>query len=212
MTQAVNLSAIGSYGGVLLPSWTTAARPTPAYTGQQGYNTTLGTAEFYNGTTWVQTTITSSTAQASTSGTSIDFTSIPSWVKRITVMFNGISTNGTSPPQIQIGSGSITTSGYKTQAAYISGSSAFADVYSTGFVFLNSTAAVYAYSGAVTLTLIGSNTWCGTGTLSLNTSTSAIFMSSGVSPALSGTLDRVRITTVNGTDAFDAGTINILYE
>ena len=156
--------------------------------------------------------LTSGTAQASTSGTSIDFTSIPSWVKRITVMFNGISTNGTSPPQIQIGSGSVTTSGYKTQGAYISGSAALATVYSTGFVFINSTASAYAYSGAVTLTLIGSNTWCGTGTVSLDTATSAVFMSSGASPALSGTLDRVRITTTNGTDNFDAGTINILYE
>jgi hypothetical protein len=34
----------------------------------------------------------------------------------------------------------------------------------------------------------------------------------GGSVTLSGTLDRVRITTVNGTDTFDAGTINILYE
>jgi len=181
MTQAANLAAVGSYA--------------------------ISTGLPFSGAS----TITSGTAQASTSGTSIDFTSIPSWVKRITVMFNGISTSGSSPTQIQIGSGSITTSGYKTQAAYISGTSALSDVYSTGFVFMNSISAPYAYSGAVTLTLIGSNTWCGTGTLSLNT-ISAIFMSGGSSPALSGTLDRVRITTVNGTDTFDAGTINILYE
>ena len=56
--------------------------------------------------------LTSGTAQASTSGTAIDFTGIPSWAKRITVMFNGVSTNGTSNPQIQLGSGSPTTSGY----------------------------------------------------------------------------------------------------
>ena len=61
--------------------------------------------------------ITSGTSQASTSGTSIDFTSIPSWVKRITLMFNGVSTNGTSNYQIQIGSGSVTTSGYTSQVA-----------------------------------------------------------------------------------------------
>lgn len=29
---------------------------------------------------------------------------------------------------------------------------------------------------------------------------------------LSATLDRVRLTTVNGTDTFDAGLVNIIYE
>lgn len=56
--------------------------------------------------------LTQGTSQASTSGTAIDFTGIPSWVKRITVMFSGVSTNGTSVPQIQVGAGSVTTSGY----------------------------------------------------------------------------------------------------
>ena len=60
--------------------------------------------------------IVSGTAQNSTSGTAIDFTGIPSWVKRITVMFNGVSTNGTSNLLLQIGAGSVTTSGYNSQA------------------------------------------------------------------------------------------------
>ena len=58
--------------------------------------------------------ITSGTAVASTSGTSIDFTGIPSWAKRITVMFNGVSTNGTSQQLIQIGSGSVNATGYSS--------------------------------------------------------------------------------------------------
>jgi len=29
---------------------------------------------------------------------------------------------------------------------------------------------------------------------------------------ISGVLDRIRLTTVNGTDTFDAGSVNILYE
>lgn len=155
--------------------------------------------------------LTSGTAVASTSGTSIDFTGIPSWVKRVTVMFNGVSLSGSSGLQVQIGSGSVTTTGYKTQASYISGSQALANVYSSGFVLVNSAAGIYGYSGALTLTLIGANTWCGTGTVSIDTTASAIFMSSGASPALGGALDRVRITG-NGTDTFDAGSINILYE
>jgi len=65
-----------------------------------------------NGATGIVTgVIVSGTAVASTSGTSIDFTSIPSWVKRVTVMFAGVSTNGTGSYLIQIGdSGGIETS------------------------------------------------------------------------------------------------------
>jgi len=59
--------------------------------------------------------------------------------------------------------------------------------------------------------LLGSNTWTGTGAFGRETGSNTMFFSAGVK-ALSGTLDRVRITTVNGTDTFDAGSINILYE
>jgi hypothetical protein len=158
--------------------------------------------------------ITSGTAVASTSGTSIDFTSIPSWVKRITVMFNGVSTNGTSVVQIQLGSTTFSTTGYSSTSSY---STAVASQYlfaSTGFVLeptATAQAAILRF-GTYQFSLIGSNTWVGQG----NTSTGSVGVvtaaCAGGSPALSGTLDRVRITTVNGTDAFDAGTINILYE
>ncbi len=50
--------------------------------------------------------ITSGTAVASTSGTSIDFTGIPSWVKRVTILFKGVSISSTSQFLIQLGSGS----------------------------------------------------------------------------------------------------------
>jgi len=155
--------------------------------------------------------INSATAQNSTSGTSIDFTGIPTGVKRVTVMFNGVSTNGTSVYQVQIGSGSVTTTGYKSVASYISASSPLANSYSSGLAFVNSVAAIYNYSGTLTLTLINSNTWSYTSMVSID-ALNAIFMSSGVSPSLGGILDRIRITTVNGTDTFDAGSINILYE
>ena len=155
--------------------------------------------------------ITSGTAVASTSGTSIDFSSIPSWVKRITVMFSGVSTNGSSLVQIQIGSGSVTTTGYACQASYISGSVANNAGFTSGFVVLNSVLAAATYSGAATFTLLSSNTWIATSNMALVSGGVANFFCSG-SIALGGTLDRVRITTVNGTDTFDAGSINILYE
>ncbi len=158
--------------------------------------------------------ITSGTAVASTSGTSIDFTSIPSWVKRITVMFQGVSTSGTSLLQIQVGSGSVSTSSYVSGASYGGSAGQTTLTTTTGFA-LNSTGGASAgafFYGSVILTLVGSNTWVGQGNIYGSVSALAAYSCGGVSPALGGALDRVRITTVGGTDTFDAGTINILYE
>jgi hypothetical protein len=152
------------------------------------------------------------TAVASTSGTSIDFTGIPSWVKRITVMFSGVSTSGTSPPQMQIGSGSVTTSGY-LGANTITGAAAVSALFTTGFgIGVNSTqwSAAATISGTVTLFLVNGNTWACSGVNALSNVANMFFTAGSL--ALAGTLDRVRITTVNGTDTFDAGTINIQYE
>ena len=146
----------------------------------------------------------SGTAVASTSGTSIDFTSIPSWVKRVTVMFNGVSTNGTSDYLIQIGSGSITTSGY-LGGCYNSGGAN----YTTGFGIRVGTAAA-VNQGAISILLLNSNIYVASGVVSR--SDAAVAASTGGQVTLSGTLDRVRITTVNGTDTFDAGSINLLFE
>lgn len=151
----------------------------------------------------------SGTAQASTSGTSIDFTSIPSWVKRITVMFDGVSTNGSSNIQIQIGSGSFSTTGY-LGAASSNGTAASANS-TTGLILTGGSAASCVYFGLATICLIGSNKWACSGNLGRSDSNVSNAAGSS-SPALSGALDRVRITTVNGTDTFDAGSINILYE
>lgn len=160
-----------------------------------------------DGSTYTPTAkIVADTAKSATS-TSVDFTGIPSWVKRITVMFSGVSTNGTSNYQVQIGSGSFTTSGYTSGASlgttFVSSTA--------GFLFSASMGAANAANGSLVLTLLNSNTWTGMSCIGVTGATGAQ-VGGGVSPALSGALDRVRITTVNGTDTFDAGTINILYE
>jgi hypothetical protein len=157
----------------------------------------------------------SGTAVASTSGTSIDFTDIPSWVRRVTVMFNGVSSNGNSFTQVQLGSGSFATSGYISGANY-AGASSVGPGYSSTTGLLaeagSGGAGIHIY-GQMTLALIGSNTWSESFTTSTELSGIYYLMAGGgVSPALSGHLDRVRITTINGTDTFDAGSINILYE
>jgi hypothetical protein len=152
--------------------------------------------------------ITSGTAVASTSGTSIDFTSIPSWVKRITVMFNGVSTNGTSNPLIQIGAGSVTTTGY---SAYSKEGGSTGAVYTTGFG-IQSSSTVNALFGHFVLTQVSGNTWVASSVLAFTQSSIGFTITSGGGISLGGTLDRVRITTETGTNTFDAGTINILYE
>lgn len=166
-----------------------------------------------NGTTITGTSvrgvITSGTAVASTSGTAIDFTGIPSWVKRVTVMFNGVSTNGTSNYQVQIGSGSVSTSGYVGGINNHTGANG--SNFSAGFLFFNALTATCLASGSMTLTLQTGNTWVEQSMLTNSAAAGDMRYSAGY-VALSGTLDRVRITTVNGTDTFDAGSINILYE
>ena len=148
------------------------------------------------------------TAVASTSGTSIDFTGLPAWVKRITVMFTGVSTSGTSFTQIQLGTGSTTytTTGY-LGGAYNGGGS----VFSTGMLFSQGGAAADIRYGMAIITNITGNTWVVSGSTGLGNGTGggSVF---GGSIALAAALTAVRITTVNGTDTFDAGSINILYE
>lgn len=150
--------------------------------------------------------LTSGTAVASTSGTSIDFTGIPSWVKRITVMFNGVSVSGSAIVIVQVGSSSVSTSGYNGSATYGGGTANF----TTGFGVGNSGSGAYLRYGSMTLVNISGNVWVAS--YSGGLSITEFGCGGGVSPTLGGTLDRVRITNVNGTDTFDAGSINILYE
>jgi hypothetical protein len=157
------------------------------------------------------TLITAGTAVASTSGTSIDFTSIPSWVKRITVMFNGVGTNGSSLYLIQIGSGSVSNTGYISDGMYPNGPTN-SGLITTGLV-QQGVAFAYAtdsgYYGSTVLATLGSNIWVSTGA---NSAGNGRLQFNAGSKTLSGVLDRVRITTVNGTDTFSNGSVNILYE
>jgi hypothetical protein len=157
----------------------------------------------------------SGTAQASTSGTSIDFTSIPSWVKRITVMFNGVSWSSTASPLIQLGdSGGVETTGYSSIASSISTTSiAGAVAETTGFNFQASWSADSLFTGSIIFSLldVSTNTWVAQGEFYGDSSTTDYMISIAGRKSLSATLDRVRITS-SAAITFDAGTINILYE
>jgi hypothetical protein len=160
-----------------------------------------------NGTTWTSSSIiTSGTAVTTTSGTTADFTGIPSTAKRITVMFSQVSTNGSSPIIAQLGSGSVQATGYFgfSQNGITTGS-----IISSGINTSANQDAGGLHSGNFVFTLLNGNTWVVSGVMSDNSSNGSIFSGN---VTLSGALDRVRITTVNGTDTFDSGSINILYE
>lgn len=150
--------------------------------------------------------ITSGTAVASTSGTTIDFTSIPSWVKRITVMFNDVSGSGSSARQVQLGAGSIQTTGYSSSSIRSGGTASSTN----GLLFDCPSGGSSVTTGILTIALIGSNSWVSASSYAFTSSANA--GSAGGNVTLSGTLDRIRITTENGTDTFDGGTVNIMYE
>jgi hypothetical protein len=154
------------------------------------------------------------TAVASTSGTSITFSSIPSWVERITVALSGVSVSGTQVMQVQLGTGGVaTTSGYAASAGiFVTGNITSANSLTTGFAFNNSGGggATQTWSGLVTLVSITGNTWVCSAQV---TDTTNVRMGSGGGViSLAGVLDMIRLTTVGGTDTFDAGTVNIIYE
>ena len=158
---------------------------------------------------------TSATAVASTSGTAIDFTSIPSWVKRITVMFNGVSTNGVDTIWlIQLGdSGGIEATGYLATSSRLAASAYTGCSSSTaGFPIRLDNSAGNICHGSMTITLLNlsTNSWVASG-LFANSGFAETSTVAG-SKSLSATLDRVRITTSGGTDTFDAGSVNIMYE
>ena len=145
------------------------------------------------------------------SGISVDFTGLPAWVKRITVMFQGITTNGTSPPIMRLGtSAGFVTSGYASGGIYTGASTGSGNRTDSLLICGNAFDAAATLHGHAVLTNISGNVWVQS--FVMGQSNSAYGLMGGGSISLAGTLDRVRITTVNGTDTFDAGSINILYE
>jgi len=156
----------------------------------------------------IDASFTLATAVASTSGTTIDFSSIPAGTKKITINFVGVSTDGTSNPLVQLGdAGGVEATGYlgagdngTTVANFI-----------TGFG-INTANAATVLHGSIVLNLVDAATFTWTANGIFAHSNNGVVQKTAGSKSLSAELDRVRITTVNGTDAFDAGVINITYE
>jgi len=154
----------------------------------------------------------SDTAKTYTATTSIVFTGIPSWVKRVTVMFAGTSFNtGTSVFIVQLGTGATptyTTSGYVGNTNSPSGSTTTS--WSSGIILDMSLAAADITNGTATLTNLTSNTWMATTASGYTTNNTGRWGAGSI--ALAAPLTALRLTTAAGTSTFDAGTFNILYE
>jgi hypothetical protein len=213
--------AAGTAGNVLIsngtaaPSWSATTgtgsivkADSPTFTGTVSAATVNGTTMQYGGVAMPRMVL--ATAVATTSGTSIDFTGLPSWVKKITVMLNGVSTAGAGTNLlIQIGAGSVATTGYVATAGTFAAGPATGVTPTTIGFNINVTTVGEITSGTMTLCLSGSNIWISSH--SVKTGTAALGIGGG-NITLGGALDRVRLTTLNGTDTFDAGSVNILYE
>jgi hypothetical protein len=143
------------------------------------------------------------------SGTSVDFTGIPSTAKRITVMFSGVSTNGTSNWLLQLGdSEGVENTGYLCSSSQF-GAAVSTSQFTSGFGFTYSSATAVS-AGTIQFSNLDGNVWVANGVLA-NTDSAGTRILAGTK-TLSDTLTQVRITTVGGTNTFDAGTINIMWE
>lgn len=171
----------------------------PSQVQGQGGQTILGVARFAG-----------SAAQNSTSGTSIQFTGIPSWAKKININFAQVSTSGTSPIIVQLGVPSAETSGYVGAGSRLAGGSLASSVFGTGFG-LAIAAAADNYSGSMTLNQLTANTWTANGAFASPGGTNFMFLTAGAK-TLASTLSSVIITTVGGIDTFDLGVINVSWE
>jgi hypothetical protein len=151
------------------------------------------------------------TAVPSTSGTAIDFTDIPSWAKRVTVMLSGVSLTSTQSIEIRVGTTSgVENTGYVSGAGDVTGTAVSLEESTTGFALGGSSAGDLTTS-AITLLNVTGNLWIASGTY-YNSGTSSDMGYVSGTKTLSGVLDRVRITTVSGSGVFDAGTVNIMWE
>lgn len=172
-----------------------------------------GTTQFTVASTGAYGQLKASTA-VTVSGTSVEFTSIPSWAKRITVMFSGVSTNGTGQQQIQLGdSGGFEITGYVgTGTSNSTGANPATNNCTTGFALNSASLAAQTQQGIATICLLGSNTWVFS---FVGGRDNAVTVQGAGTKTLSDTLTQLRVigsATGSPSDTFDAGSINILYE
>jgi hypothetical protein len=204
-------------GGLLYDSDTTGnlviktgSSATTAVTFHGNTATTFAGSVYIGGAAAAVYPLTAGTANTSVSGgTVIVHDGIPTWARRVTILFSGLSTNGANPVVIQAGSGTFKTTGYLGAASITDGATG----YTVGFGIGNSNVAgTDVQHGTIVLNLLDSatNTWVAGGTAARSDGVEVGYTGGAV--VLTGTLDRIRFTTIGGTDLFDAGATNIMWE
>lgn len=161
-----------------------------------------------------QSLINLGTTQATSSQTFRDFTGIPAWARRVVLLFNGVSTNGTSDLLIQLGVGTTpTTSGYANGQSIFSWASGILSSTSSAGIPIYNNAAAYVWTGRAVIEQQDAsvNNWIVTATLNNTQTSPSSVMSSGIA-VLPGVLGMVRLTTAAGTPTFDGGFLNIAWE
>ena len=150
-------------------------------------------------------------AQNTTSGTFVDFTGIPNWVRRITVMINGFSTNGSDRAIIQLGTSSgVTTSGYTSYSGYIEAAGQNATQHTNGLAWWHAGSNDVGILNMEILNING-NVWVASHSGGFTNGAQLFSIMGGGSVTLAGTLDRLRVTTTGGSNTLDAGTVNVMY-
>ena len=152
-----------------------------------------------------------STPRVTLSGVSTSVGTIPSTAKRVSIFINALQSNGSSVPIIQLNvSGTPETSGYIGATGIVSVGPGSSN-YSAGFI-VGANGSSYIFSGILTLNLVeaSTNTWAIGGNLAF-TSSGANLVIAGYK-ALAGALDSLTFKMTNGTDAFTAGSVIVIYE
>lgn len=151
-----------------------------------------------------------------TSGTSIDFT-IPAGVRRITALMRGVGLSGTAIAMFRLGTSSgIVTSGYRGVSSNDAGNSYSYSSYGEGFLIDtgNSADASDTRHGVFTLYLADDSggIWVGAGNTCRGPDGQEFNNVSSGKVGLSAVCTTLRLTTSNGSDTFDGGSITILTE
>jgi hypothetical protein len=150
------------------------------------------------------------TAIATNGVANIDFTSLPSWIKRISVIFNSVKTTAGSSSGIIVQLG--TSSGFKTSGYYSSSATeSFTSGSNNGFFIVQNTNTPQI-SGIMTLVKCNDNIWVSSHSTHDTTYTGA----GGGVVDLAGAFTQLRVKQTNsaafGSSSPWAGTINIIYE
>ena len=144
---------------------------------------------------------------ATTNQTSKEYDGIPSWVTKITLLFDRVSTTGGSELLVQLGtSGGAITSNYDSSSSNSSGGTL--ETSTAGFVlYVNASSS--ALTGKMEIQRAGtSNKWISSHTMKSSGNTRD---GAGVLTTYSGTIDRVVVTTEGGSNTFDGGAITVYY-